>query len=275
MDKNQPSRYRPISNLNNISKIIECIYLARILPHVTTSSNFNPYQFVYRRNHSTETVLLFTFDSCFTAIDNGKSTILLSLDLSAAFDTIDHITLINRLQNSFCITGAAFDWISSYLADRRLFVRINQARSTIRKTSAGVPQWSVLGQILFSLYISPVAAIARSHGIRQQQYADNTKLFIEVSTSDCEAGLLRLEEYIKNLHYWFCINGFALNPDKTDAVVFGTHRRSKSHTAIDSINVAGVAIQPSNQVNLLDVVLDEKLVLTAHVDALWSDLFSH
>ena len=122
---------------------------------------------------------------------------------------------------------------------------INKARSNICECSTGVLQWSVLGPILFSLYISPVAAIARGHEIQQQQYADDTQLFIAMSNSDCVAGLRRLEECITELHIWFCVNGLALNPDKTDAIVFGTHRRSKSQAVIDSINVAGVDIQPS------------------------------
>ena len=75
--------------------------------------------------------------------------------------------------------------------------------------------------------------------------------------------------------YWFRINGLALNPDNTTVVVFGTHRRSEPHIAIDSINVAGVAIQPSNQVKLLGVVLDEKLMLTAHVGALCKATYFH
>ena len=197
---------------------MERLFLARILPHVTTSPNFNPYQSAYRCNHSTETSLLFTLDSCFTAIDNRKSTVLLSLDLSAAFNTIDHITFINRLRISFGITGAALNWISSYLAERRLFVQINNARSKICECSTGVPRGSVLGPILFSLYISPVAAIAREHEIQQQQYADDTQLFIAVSNPDCVAGLRRLEECIMELHIWFCVNKLALNPDKTDAI---------------------------------------------------------
>ena len=178
---------------------MERLFLVRILPHVTTSPNFNPYQSAYRRNHSTETSLLFTLDSCFTAMDNGKSTVLLSLDLSAAFDIIDHITLINRLRISFGITGL-LDWISSYLAERRLFVQINNARSKICECSVDVPQGSVLAPILFSLYISPVTAIARGYEIQQQQYADDTQLFIVVSNSDCVAGLRRLEECIMKLH---------------------------------------------------------------------------
>ena len=77
------------------------------------------------------------------------------------------------------------------------------------------------------------------------------------------------------LHTWFCVNGLALNPDKTDAIVFGTHRRSKSQAAIDSINVAGVVLQPSNQVKLLSVLLDEKLMSTAHVGALCKSTYFH
>ena len=109
LDKDSPSNYRPISNLNHISKILERSFLSRILPHVTSSPNFNPHQSAYRPNHSTESALLFTLNNCFNAIDHSQSTVLLSLDLSAAFDTLDHDTLLNRLQTSFGFTGTALE----------------------------------------------------------------------------------------------------------------------------------------------------------------------
>ena len=96
LEKDSPTNDRPISNLNKISKIRGRIFLCRILPHVTASHNFNPHQSAYRPYHSTETALLFTLNNCFNASDRVQSTILLSLDLSAAFDTIDHGTLLNK-----------------------------------------------------------------------------------------------------------------------------------------------------------------------------------
>ena len=95
--------------------------------HVTKS---NPFQSAYRPDHSTETALLATLDGCFSAIDGGRSSVLLSLDLSAAFDTIDHANIMKRLQTSFRICRQALEWIRSYLTDRRQFVRIGQSLQT-------------------------------------------------------------------------------------------------------------------------------------------------
>jgi hypothetical protein len=100
LDKSNPSNYRPISNLNNISKIIERLFLNRFQPHVLSSPNFNSYQSAYRTKHSTETALLLTLDKIYHSSDTGQSTILVSLDFSAAFDTIDHTALLNRLETN-------------------------------------------------------------------------------------------------------------------------------------------------------------------------------
>jgi hypothetical protein len=105
LDKTSPNNYRPISNLNNISKILERLFLNRIQSHVSSCSNFNPFQSAYRRNHSTETALLYTVNNVYQAADDGCCTLLISLDLSAAFDTISHSLLISRLRTSFGIRG--------------------------------------------------------------------------------------------------------------------------------------------------------------------------
>jgi hypothetical protein len=114
LDPNSPSSYRPISNLNNISKILERIFLSRLQPHITTSTNFNPLQSAYRKHHSTETALLNTLDHIYSSADHSQPTVLVylrlsHLDLSAAFDTIDHDTLICRLHSDFGVAGAALN----------------------------------------------------------------------------------------------------------------------------------------------------------------------
>ena len=180
-DKTDPSNYRPISNLTNISKILEKLFLSRIQNHLLSCPNFNQYQSAYRRNHSTETRLLSIVDNICHSADTGHSTLLVSLDLSAAFDTIDHTILLHRLSSTFGVNGHALAWIKSYLSERYQFVRCGETTSSNRSCVSGVPQGSVLGPFLFTIYVSPIAHIADSFGISQRQYADDMQFFIEVS----------------------------------------------------------------------------------------------
>ena len=132
--------YRPISNLDFISRILERLFFARFQPHILACSNFNNHQSAYRPRHSTETSLLSTLDTIYRAFDIGSSTLLVSVDLSAAFDTIDHVTLINRLRTSFGITGSVLSWLQSYLSNRTQSVCIGHHSSTPTRCTTGVPQ---------------------------------------------------------------------------------------------------------------------------------------
>ena len=118
MDPELVSSYWPISNLNTISKILEKLFMARLKPHISRSNNFHIFQSAYRRYHSTETALLKILDDVYSSIDAKQTTCLAALDLSAAFDTIDHETLIRRLRSSFGVEDESLSWISSYLTDR-------------------------------------------------------------------------------------------------------------------------------------------------------------
>ena len=164
LDKDTPGNYRPISNLNNISKMLERLILKRIQSQTTSSSNFNPFQSAYRRYFSTEFALLFALDNTYHAIDAGSSTVLVSLDLSAAFDTIEHSVLLNRLQNSFGFTGLALAWFQSYLSDRRQFVRI-VAQNLQRLHAVRVFHRGLCLVQCFSLYISHLLLTLSAHSV--------------------------------------------------------------------------------------------------------------
>jgi len=152
--------------------------LARLRPHLTNSKNFSKRQSAYRQGHSTETALLDVLDSVHTAADSKEVTLLIGLDLSAAFDTVCHSTLIKRLQTEFRVSGTALSWIQSYLQDRTQFVKLGQHRSSETTLEVGVAQGSVLGPLLFDVYCSPVAEIIASYGVRCHQYADDTQLHL-------------------------------------------------------------------------------------------------
>ena len=169
LDKHAPSSYRPISNLDFISKILERLFLARIQSHITSSPSFNQYQSAYRRHHSTKTSILHTLDNILHSPDSGKSTIVISLDLSAAFDTIDHQILLSRLNTSFRISDTTLSWLQSYLTNRTSSVRIGRHCSSSVTCTTGVPQGSVLGPLLFTAYVSPIAGITHLYSIDQQQ----------------------------------------------------------------------------------------------------------
>ena len=139
MDPESVSSYRTISNLNTISKILEKLFMARLEPHISRSNNFHIFQSVYRWYHSTETALLKILNEVYSLIDAKQTTCLAALNLSAAFDTIDHETLIRRLKSSFGVEDESLSWISSYLTDRWQHVKFNGISSTPLRCDCGVP----------------------------------------------------------------------------------------------------------------------------------------
>ncbi len=141
---------RPISNLTFISKVIEKVVAVRMKEHIYTHCLHDPLQSAYLELHSTGTALIKVQNDILCALDNGKCVILIMLDLSAAFDTVDHKILLSRLSSRFGIHVKALSWLESYLTDRLECVNIDGVKSTERKLACGVPQGSVLGPSLFS-----------------------------------------------------------------------------------------------------------------------------
>jgi len=189
LDRSSPANYRPISNLSTVSTILERLVLARLRPHLTSSKNFSTFQSAYSEGHSTETVLLDVLDSVYSAADDKQVTVLIGLDLSAAFDTVCHETLLQRLQVEFGVSGTALSWIQSFVEGRTQFVKLGQRQSSEVELAVGVPQGSVLGPILFTVYGSPVADVIADHGVRYHQYADDTQLHLAMRSDNTAAGL--------------------------------------------------------------------------------------
>ena len=151
--------------------------------------------------------LLCFLDKVFHSADNGHSTLLVSLDYSAAFDTIDHSILLDRLKYSFGFTSTALTWLQSCLTGRSQFVKFGNHNSSCTSITTGVPQGTVLGPLLVTIYTSPITAIASAHCISQQQYADDTQLYIALSRNDSSTSIVNLESCLNDLYYWCCLNG--------------------------------------------------------------------
>ena len=143
----------------------------------------------------------------------------MSLDLSAAFDTVDHDTLLGRLENRFGITGKALSWLTSYLTDRTQLVKVASEHSTSRKLLCGVPQGSVLGPILYTMYAAPLADIIRQHGLSLHFYADDTQLYLSFNpkaTGKPMHSLSRVQSCISDITNWMTSNKLMLNSRRQD-----------------------------------------------------------
>ena len=160
-DFEQFQNFRAISNLKVVLNPVEKAVVIQLTDHVMAHHLDETFQSAYKNFHSTETALVRVQNDILCAIDNNKSVILLLLDLSAAFDTVDHSILLSRFGDRFGVNGTAVAWFESYLTSRTQFVRVNDGRSTQRSLERGVSQGSVLGPLLYLLYTSPIADIIK------------------------------------------------------------------------------------------------------------------
>jgi hypothetical protein len=248
----------------------------QLVEHLESNNLHEILQSAYRKYHSVETALLKVHNDILCSIDNNKSVFLILLDLSAAFDTVNHEILLRRLENVFGIRDLALKWFKSYLANRTFFVSVEGSQSSHHSFDCGVPQGSVLGPILFLLYISPIADIIRSHGLDFHLYADDTQLYISFSCSsdvEMEIAKQRIEACVNDIDKWMHDNKLKLNGDKTDiAVLSAAHRASPS---VNSFKISGFDVAPSSSVRNIGVIFDQSLSLDSHITSVCRACFFH
>ena len=175
---------------------------------------YSKFESAYRKYHSTETSVLSVLEGLLTKSDQKLVSILALLDVSAAFDTLGHVILLRRLENTFGISGVALSWFESYLSDRTQSVAVDGLMSTPIPLVFGVPQVSVLGPLLFTLYSQPLSDVIACHSCNYQKYADGTHISDSAPPSDFTSAQSNIQSCISDTLSWMQSNKLKLNTEE-------------------------------------------------------------
>ncbi len=251
--------YRPISLLPFIAKTLERVVFNQVSLFLSQNNKLDTKQSGFRSGHSTETALLSVTENLRIAKANSKSSVLILLDLSAAFDTVNHQILL--ILSSLDITGIPLRWFESYLTGRSFRVAWGGEVSKAHKLVTGVPQGSVHGRLLFSTYTTSLAPIIQAHGFSYHFYADDTQLYLSFRPDDPTVAA-RISGCLADISAWMKENHLQLNLAKTELLVFpATPTLQHDFT----IQLGSSTITPSASVRNLGVIFDDQLTFKEHI----------
>ena len=269
LDSNNFANYRPVSNIGFVSKVLERYVANAVREHVDNNGYNDAFQSAYRPRHSTETALVRIHNDMMQSMDCRRGVLLVLLDLSAAFDTLDHGILLKRLHD-IGVRHTALEWFKSYLDDRTFTVKIGQTMSARSEVRCGVLQGSVLGPMLFNVYCLPIGDIFAKHNVRYHIYADDTQLYVECPPNDHTDASRQITECVEDLRRWLTDNRLLLNEDKTEAILFRS-----SCPVTSTINIGGSVAQLKPTVRDIGVVLDTRLDMASQVSNVCRSAYYH
>src|SRR6218665_1017873 len=218
LDPTDTGNFRPIANVSFIFKVIEKAIAYQLVPYLEANNLIPAIQSGFRKGHSTQNLLLRLLSDIYGAIDRSQLTLLALFDVSAAFDTVDHEILLERLQISFGVTGAFLCWLRLFLGERSFCVVHGSTRSPWVPAPYGLPQGSVLGPLLYLIYTSDLATLLASYSALAQLYADDVQAYLHCSASDAIATTQVMTFIMGALGAWMSSNRLRLNSAKTQFI---------------------------------------------------------
>ena len=258
-DKTNINNYRPISILPIMSKIFEKLVYKQLYEYLEQNSFLNNYQYGFRARKSTTQAILNLLQYLYKNIDSGKIIFSIFLDFRKAFDSVNHKILLSKLE-TYGIRGVALDWFRSYLSNRSQYVCINDACSNVLKIDYSVPQGSILGPLLFLIFINDISK--SSDFFKYILYADDSTLSTCINENEIDSFTNSINKELNNVHLWLCANKIVINEDKTKYMIFSY---SKTPT-LSEIKIGNNIIPITPVTKFLGVHIDSNLKFDSHMN---------
>lgn len=266
-DHEVASNNRPVSLLAVASKVCERLALEQFSCYLTSNNRLSSHQSGNKKLHSTETLNVFITDTILKAMDKKKLSALVLLDLSKAFDSINHQRLLHKLSNVGA-SKSTLNWFRSYLTDRFQSTRINSTLSDPLPIIYGVPQGAILSPLLFCIYLNDLPCASYNGDL--ESYVDDTKTLLSFPLTDVDTGIKNLEEDLYKIASWCCENNLLVNPDKTKFMIIGTRQLINELDVNISISFMGKILEPVDFAKDLGLLMDSHLSYDKHISNLVS-----
>ena len=259
--------YRPVKNLCIISKYVEKAMLEQLNTYMRTQNLLPDYISAYRKNFSTETVLVKIHHDILQAFEEQKGLLLTGLDLSAAFDTVDHSILIMALKNKYGISGLALEWFKDYLRNRSVQVEIENSIPEAVGILFSVPQGSCAGTVLYNMYSSKMGKLTQGYLVNLLHYADDKTLYNSFnlnSKGEGDSKRHNMENCLSGIVKWTSENRLKLKNEKTEFIAFASERQRKKVTSM-AIGIEGIKVGAVDEIKYVGMLLNHSLTMRKQV----------
>ena len=249
LDPNVLKNFRPVSNLLFLGKLIERVVLRRLNEHMSRNNLHTPEQSAYKRHHSTETILVRITNDLLIASEGRTASVVMLLDLSAAFDTVDHNLLLKILSKEIGLRGTVLEWFTSFLKGRSQRIRLGKVLSEDIVIRFGVPQGSVLGPVLFNIYIRSIYGCVQKLNFNIHGYADDHQIMKSFHPSQQNSVLIHdIQTCFTMVRKWMNQYFLKMNDSKTQVIVFGPPR------VLDAIDIGGANFDEGTSIRFISSV---------------------
>ena len=260
--KTDANNYRPISILPVLSKIFEKIMYKQLYHYLEKNSILYKHQYGFRQNHSTTQAILNNLKFLYDSLNSGKLVISIFLDFKKAFDCVSHEILLSKLSH-YGIRGISLDWFTSYLSGRKQYTLANNVHSKVQNITHGVPQGSILGPLLFLIFINDIPNSSKF--FNYTLFADDSTLSVDFENKNLSLFVKRVNKELKLIDSWLCANKICINILKTKYIVFSIRKSIKMPGII---KIGKGKIKSVNNIKFLGVHIDRHLTFNSHINYL-------